>query len=106
MTFRLIKLISGIRRVSAIYMQLFFSQVGKTHEEIDKIARLLPFVSHKDEEIDITETIDPGKLLPGKPISNDDPSNSVIVPLIKHSVYSSHTCIQVHSLRDPYPCRF
>lgn len=45
-------------------------QVGKTHEEMDKIARLLPFVSHKDEEIDITETIDPGKLLPGKSTSS------------------------------------
>lgn len=43
-------------------------QVGKTHEEMDKIACLLPFVSHKDEEIDITETINPGKLLPGKSI--------------------------------------
>ncbi|KYQ48543.1 Carbonic anhydrase 2 [Trachymyrmex zeteki] len=38
--------------------------VGKTHEEMDKIARLLPYVSHKDEVVEITEPIDPGKLLP------------------------------------------
>ncbi|KAL6436998.1 hypothetical protein ACFW04_004964 [Cataglyphis niger] len=31
---------------------------------MDKIARLLPYVSHKDEVVEITEPIDPGKLLP------------------------------------------
>ncbi|KAH0948701.1 hypothetical protein HN011_007111 [Eciton burchellii] len=41
-----------------------FLKVGKTHEEMDKIARLLPYVSHKDEVLEITEPIDPGKLLP------------------------------------------
>ncbi|XP_029665078.1 carbonic anhydrase 2 isoform X2 [Formica exsecta] len=41
-----------------------FLKVGKTHEEMDKIARLLPYVSHKDEVVEITEPIDPGKLLP------------------------------------------
>ncbi|KAF7381249.1 hypothetical protein HZH68_016124 [Vespula germanica] len=38
--------------------------VGKTHEEMDKIARLLPYVSHKDEVVEIAELIDPSKLLP------------------------------------------
>nr|XP_012219873.1 PREDICTED: carbonic anhydrase 5B, mitochondrial isoform X4 [Linepithema humile] len=41
-----------------------FLKVGKTHEEMDKIARLLPYVSHKDEVVEITEPIDPAKLLP------------------------------------------
>lgn len=38
---------------------------------MDKIARLLPYVSHKDEVVEITEPIDPGKLLPGKSTSHD-----------------------------------
>ena len=41
--------------------------MGKPHEEMDKIARMLPYVSHKEESIDIAEPIDPSKLLPGKP---------------------------------------
>ena len=40
--------------------------MGKAHEELDKIARLLPYVSHKDDYIDIMEPIDPSKLLPGE----------------------------------------
>lgn len=43
--------------------------MGKTHQEMDKIARLLPYVSHKDEVVEIAEPIDPGKLLPGKHLS-------------------------------------
>ncbi|XP_078052201.1 carbonic anhydrase 1 [Augochlora pura] len=43
-----------------------FLKVGKTHQEMDKIARLLPYVSHKDEVVEIAEFIDPGKLLPGE----------------------------------------
>ena len=41
-----------------------FLKVGKTHVEMDKIARLLPYVSHKDEVVEIAEPIDPAKLLP------------------------------------------
>ncbi|XP_033226987.1 carbonic anhydrase 2 isoform X1 [Belonocnema kinseyi] len=41
-----------------------FLKVGKPHEEMDKIARLLPYVSHKDEILEIAEAIDPSKLLP------------------------------------------
>ncbi|CAG5083793.1 Similar to Ca5a: Carbonic anhydrase 5A [Cotesia congregata] len=44
--------------------QAFAGEVGKTHEEMDKIARMLPYVSHKDEIIDVIEPIDPSKLLP------------------------------------------
>lgn len=44
---------------------LFSLQVGKTHEEMEKIARLLPYVSHKGEIVEITEPIDPSKFLPG-----------------------------------------
>ncbi|KOX80775.1 Carbonic anhydrase 5A, mitochondrial [Melipona quadrifasciata] len=38
--------------------------VGKTHDEMEKIARLLPYVSHKGEVVEIAEPIDPSKLLP------------------------------------------
>ncbi|KZC06721.1 Carbonic anhydrase 5A, mitochondrial [Dufourea novaeangliae] len=41
-----------------------FLKVGKTHHEMDKIARMLPYVSHKDEVVEIAELIDPSKLLP------------------------------------------
>jgi len=69
---------------------------------MDKIARLLPYVSHKDEVVGITEPIDPGKLLPGKlQQPNDRPGNLVIVSLIKYSVYSS-----MHSVRDMCSCCF
>lgn len=33
---------------------------------MDKIARLLPYVSHKDEVVEIADLIDPSKLLPGE----------------------------------------
>ena len=33
---------------------------------MDKIARILPYVSYKDDVIDINDTIDPSRLLPGK----------------------------------------
>ena len=36
------------------------------HDEMDKIARMLPYVSHKDDDIEVVEPIDPSKLLPGK----------------------------------------
>lgn len=52
-------------------MLLFCHQVGKTHEEMDKIARMLPYVSHKDEIVEVMEPIDPSKLLPGKFYSNN-----------------------------------
>ncbi|XP_034946623.1 carbonic anhydrase 2 isoform X2 [Chelonus insularis] len=41
-----------------------FLKVGKTHDELDKICRLLPYVSHKDEVVGIVDSIDPNKLLP------------------------------------------
>lgn len=48
-----------------LFLGIIF-QVGKAHEEMDKIARLLPYVSHKDEVVEIIDSIDPSKLLPGK----------------------------------------
>ncbi|XP_014239068.1 carbonic anhydrase 2 isoform X2 [Trichogramma pretiosum] len=41
-----------------------FLKAGKAHEELEKIARLLPYVSHKDDNLPINESIDPSKLLP------------------------------------------
>ncbi|XP_063701673.1 carbonic anhydrase 1 [Culicoides brevitarsis] len=41
-----------------------FLKVGKHHEEMDKIAQLLPFITHKGDRITLPHAIDPAKLLP------------------------------------------
>lgn len=41
-----------------------FLKVGKHHPEMDKIAQLLPFITHKGDRITLREAIDPAKLLP------------------------------------------
>lgn len=41
-----------------------FLKVGKHHPEMDKIAQLLPFITHKGDRITLRDAIDPVKLLP------------------------------------------
>lgn len=41
-----------------------FLNVGKHHPELDKVARLLPFITHKGDRVTLTEPLDPSKLLP------------------------------------------
>lgn len=41
-----------------------FLDVGKYHPELDKIAQLLPFITHKGDRVTLREALDPSKLLP------------------------------------------
>lgn len=40
-----------------------FMKVGKHHEELDIIAKLLPFIMHKGDRVTVS-SLDPGKFLP------------------------------------------
>jgi carbonic anhydrase len=40
-----------------------FMKVGKAHEELDIIAKLMPFISHKGDRVTI-DRLDPGKFVP------------------------------------------
>lgn len=44
-----------------------FLQVGKAHPELEKIANLLPFITHKGDRITIPSAVDPAKFLPKNP---------------------------------------
>ncbi|KAG7310921.1 hypothetical protein JYU34_003760 [Plutella xylostella] len=41
-------------------------EVGDKHEELDKVVRLLPYITHKGDKVTMIEPVDPAKLLPGK----------------------------------------
>lgn len=41
-----------------------FLDVGKSHPELDKVAQLLPFITHKGDRVTLQEALDPSKLLP------------------------------------------
>lgn len=41
-----------------------FLQVGEHNSELDKVCRLLPFVTHKGDRVTVPEPCDPEKLLP------------------------------------------
>lgn len=40
-----------------------FLKVGKQHDELDQVARLMPFIAHKGDRVTL-KTLDPAKLLP------------------------------------------
>lgn len=41
-----------------------FLTVGNNHSELDKVTKLLPFITHKGDRVTLSESIDPSKLLP------------------------------------------
>lgn len=55
---RLIKLYSYLSKY------LFSPQAGSKNEELDKVIRLLPFVTHKNDKVTLSDPLDPLKLLP------------------------------------------
>ncbi|KAI5635751.1 eukaryotic-type carbonic anhydrase domain-containing protein [Phthorimaea operculella] len=38
--------------------------VGKKHDELEKVVRLLPFITHKGDKVTMMDPLDPAKLLP------------------------------------------
>lgn len=40
--------------------------MGKKHEELDKVVRLLPFIQHKNDKVTMSDPLDPCKLLPAR----------------------------------------
>ncbi|XP_076067044.1 carbonic anhydrase 1-like isoform X2 [Oratosquilla oratoria] len=41
-----------------------FLKVGKEHEELNKITKLLPFIQHKGQAITVTEPVNPASFIP------------------------------------------
>lgn len=39
-------------------------QVGNKHEELDKVVKLLPYITHKGDKVTFSAPLDPAKLLP------------------------------------------
>lgn len=38
--------------------------VGSRHDELDKVIRLLPFITHKNDKVTLSDPLNPVKLLP------------------------------------------
>lgn len=38
--------------------------MGGKHDELDKVVKLLPFITHKGDKVTLSDPLDPAKLLP------------------------------------------
>uniref|UniRef100_A0A182W8K4 Alpha-carbonic anhydrase domain-containing protein n=1 Tax=Anopheles minimus TaxID=112268 RepID=A0A182W8K4_9DIPT len=80
-----------------------FLKVGKPHPELDIIARLLPFITHKGDRVTLNKPLDPARLLPeGKAywtylgsLTTPPCSESVTWILFKEPIEVSHEQLEL-----------
>lgn len=95
-----------------------FLKAGQNHDELDKVAKYLPFISHKGDRVTLPEPCDPSKLLPNNPaywtyfgsLTTPPFSESVIWLVFKEPVEVSKKQLELmrnlrcYDVNEPCPC--